>query len=60
MTIRRNSGKNPLLYILKTIPKESEESVRARREWIERLVTLEVKRIMESKDMREKLKRLSK
>ena len=58
MTIRRNRGKNPLLYLLLTIRRESELEREEKRVWIERLTKLEVDRIMRSEVMRKELARL--
>ena len=58
MAIRRNGRENPLLYLLKTIPRESEQSMRAKRIWIEQLTKQQVDNIMRSPDMRNKLSKL--
>lgn len=60
MTIRRNRGKNPLLYLLLTIPRESELQREDKRVWIERLTKLEVDRIMRSEVIRKELAQLAK
>ena len=58
MTIRRKRVVNPLLDLLKTIPQESEESMRAKRIWIEQLTKQQVDNIMRPPDMRNKLSKL--